>query len=225
MAWMTLDQLRDALAIPASAGMTDEQLSHLLVGGQTAIETWTNRKFEVATYTEYHTGNNTPRLVLKQTPVRGVTSLWYNANGYYDTNPLPQGDFGDTSLLTEGVDWTLDRDSPGGHSRSGLIYRIGSIWPLIHYYRFPTRLSPTQGPAWGNIKVVYQAGYDPIPGDLLYALTSLIGLMARDNRLGGPIRSERAGRYGYEILAMPASARGMELNSVATILSSYREIW
>ncbi len=221
-AWITIDDLKTELGIPLTSTAYDAQLTLWRDQGTVVIESWCKRSFGTSAHIEYLTGNNTQRLTLKQTPVTDVAQVLYDADGSFGRGPEPAFD-PTSNELVEGVDWTLDRDSDGGISSSGILFRIGTVWPVLHLYRLPNKLSPTQGPSWGNIKVVYTAGYSTIPADLVAALVLLVAYWRRTMRVGGPIKGERLGRYAYELFSVDPN-KSPEIGTITSILSSYREI-
>ena len=204
----------------ASSNPLLSQLVALLPAADQAVKTYCQLNFESATYTEYHNGNNQQRITLKQIPVVSITSLFLNDSGYFGTNT--NSPFDSTTQLVEGQNFVLDHDQPDGSSKSGIVFRIGSVWPMIARVATTNLLTPYQGPCLGNIKVVYAAGYTTIPADLQYAVAALAQFMRRSINFGGMVlESEKLGDYAYKLLMSPLYAT--QVGSIVEILGRYKE--
>lgn len=198
----------------------DARIDIWLSAADRAIKTYCNQNFEFATYTEYYTGNNQYRLALRQVPVVNITSLWVDNAGYYGD---PASAFGSSTLLTPGVDYTLDRQKDAEPSLTGIVFRLGTVWPIQQRVGMYSRLTADIHPAFGNIKVIYDAGYATIPADLAYACMLLVSQMRRTYATGGfNLESERIGDYSYK-LALNMLHQN-DLASVNTILAMYKQL-
>lgn len=217
--------LTDVDTVKAMLGITtttqDAQITALLPAADTCAKNYMQRQIEKNTYTQYLSGNNRQEIVLPETPVLSVTSLQVNNSGYFGQNAsFP---FDSSTTLTEGTEWVLDRDQPDGSSKSGILYRIGTTWPIMYQLNSLNQLTPYQGPAWGNIKVVYVGGYAEVPSDIQYAVSAIVMFMIRTGKFGGMmLASEKLGDYAYAMIMNPLYLS--QVGSILEILGRYREI-
>lgn len=223
----SLSNYKTLLGLGGTDVAADAQVSGFLEAASAVIQRYCNQNFEAADYTEYHTGSHTQKLVLRQLPVRSVTGVWINNSGFYGTGPSPA--FPADQVLSEGADYVLDRRPGGTESKTGILYRIGSVWPMLHRVMQINRLGVDLGPAWGNIKVTYSAGYLEVPQDLQYACALLARSMLRTLPTGGyVVGSEKIGDYSYRLsdasLASLNNPHAIDLSGVKTILAAYKEV-
>lgn len=223
---MTLDTLKAILGVRPTNTAKDTQYTALLDAASAYLEQYCGRKFAKTTYTEYYSGNGQRALVLRQRPVWSITSVHVDHQGYFGTSPSP---FGTSTLLTAGTDYSLEQDlatvSGQPISRSGLLIRIGTIWAEMGRQYFPGKLATEIGPAFGNIKVVYVAGYETLPYDLQVALSMLVSLFQNTVVSGQPLMRERIGDYSYEILSGRYSETTHPVfGSLDKILNRYKEV-
>lgn len=160
-------------------GMLIEEAGHW-------IEEILGRKLTYKTRTESYKGTGTIKLLLRARPVDAFP---------VNTNYLPlavsldeSANFGSssdafdptTTPLVYGDDYCLQIDSDDGSatSRSGILIRIGDVWPKPSY-RQRGYLSPFIDDDNGSIKVVYTAGFTPdsLPPMLRSACVFLVGRM------------------------------------------------
>lgn len=168
--------------------------------------------------TEFYAGNGSAKLLLRQTPVQAVASVYQDDSACYGE---AAGAFASDTLLTAGEDYCLIRDNGfGGEvSKSGILMRVGSTWPAASQ-----RLSGllTQGitEGVGNIKVTYTAGYTPVPADLVSAVHQLAAEHRRSSDSGGAMQSESFDYYSYEKMSPVDQAKA--IGSVKSILANYK---
>lgn len=216
----TLARLKAVLGVSSTDSSQDDLLQLYVDSANEAVEVYCGRTFASADYVQYYTGNNTYRLVLRQRPVTAVSEVRFDGSGYFGQR---DGGFDSTTVLTEGVDYCLDWDSGANYSKSGILFRIGTIWPMLHRQIYYTRLSPDIGPALGNLKVSYTAGYPTIPADLSLAATQVAAHMKRVSALGGyNLQSERIGDYRYEMFTKLLVNN--EVGGVLATLARYKDI-
>lgn len=220
MALTTIAKIKSFLNIPSSVTGSDEWLDALRVAAEKSIKTYCKRDFEVATYTEYFSGNSTQYLTLKQKPVISVTSVHQDQASYFGTGTDP---FPAASLLTQGVDYALDVDKDG-ISHSGILLRLNCTWYEVPRAVYRGYLTPEITPAFGSIKVVYSAGYSTIPVDLQYAVAYLVAFMRRTVPIGGVLQSETIGDYSYDLGRKPLPGYHPEIGTIRQLLSRYRDI-
>ncbi len=228
MALTSLATIKAFLNIPTTDTSKDAQLDALRAASEQAIKSYCGRDFEPTTYTQFYSGTGRRQIILRQIPVTSITSVFLDHNGNFGTT---SGSFdSSTTLLTSGVDYALDLDGSWNSlpvSFSGLLYRIGTTWPETYRGYAPGKIAFEVGPAYGNIKVVFSAGYNPIPQDLQYAVCTLTSYMRLTGALGGfPLESEKIGDYAYRLhfpVRMTLETYP-ELGSTRQLLSRYREV-
>jgi hypothetical protein len=219
-----------------------------LIGAATqAIQSYTKRDLVYTSYTEYHSGNDWPDLVLNQRPIAGptvangntcdVTGVWVDPNGYAGQGqPVNNvGPFGPQTLLALGTNYFLDLDATIGgilSSERGILKMIsgGVGWPWYGFYPVGAgwgKLSGSKLPGWprgnGNIKVQYSAGFQTIPADLSQACAMMVVYLTRTMPSGSPLTSESLGSYSYSVAAQSVAGTIPELGSTGMTLRSYRE--
>lgn len=203
---LTLTTLEEFKAhLGTTSDCEDERLSQLLEGVEAAVETYCGRKFAAAQATEYYDGHGRSLLDLRRRPVTAVASVHVDALGYYGQGPDA---FADDTALVVGADFVLRR-TDASEGNGGLLMAIKRPWPV----------------GSGNIKVVYTAGYDPIPADLKLAV-HMLGAATLEAAASGAIKgSETLGRYSYTLLSGGADdASGAALASTREILSHYTDL-
>lgn len=219
MALCELDYVKELLGVTGTS--EDTRLQIWIDSADRAIKHHCNREFELAAYTEFHTGTNAPRLALRHYPVTAITGVWLDHRGYFGTG---EDAFSSLTQLVEGKDFVLDRGHGGTPiSQTGILYRLHSVWPMIARARAPYRLAREWGSDWGNIKVTYTAGYSPIPADLSYACATLVAQMRRTFVLGGTqIESERIGDYSYKLAL--GCLDSVDLASTRSLIALYKSL-
>lgn len=195
-----------------------------------AIKKWLGRDIEQTTYpgaatggtgdSGFYSGTGTSRLILRQRPVRSITSIYVDASGRWGQNP--DGSFATATLLTAGTDYALDLDAYNGSanvSMKGIVVRIGNVWPALRTYNRGW-ITPGVEPQRGNIKVAYVAGYSSVPSDIVQAAALWVSHIRNIQPKGGTLSSESLGSYSYSLAAMTG---GMPAE-VRMLLSGYREL-
>ncbi len=232
---MALTDLATVQQIPGMAGLSSAWLTTLIDAASEAIKKFCNLGLESATYTQYYDGKGLPSLILLQWPVTAVTAVYVDPVGYggQGTDPFPA-----STLWTEGQQFILNSDASGSKSTKGILTAIAgdgtSATPLNcwnfgdNYLPYGNKLAASRRPYWPvgqkNIKVVYVAGYSPVPADLNFAAASLVASMVRNQPLGGPLTSESLGSYSYTMASRAGSGNLADLTDYAQILRKYREV-
>lgn len=164
----TVEDLADTLRVPL--GTEEVYLQKLLNRAREYLNTATRRKLDTATFTEYHDGDGSRVVQLKNYPVTSVTSI----------HDDPDRNFTSSSLL------------------DSTTYAVDEVNGRITLLRDPLlrTLSTVFGCGAQNIKVVYVAGYSAstVPDDLKQALLEMAGALYQ-NPQGRSIKSERIGGY------------------------------
>lgn len=220
MALTTRAAVKAYLNIPTADTTLDAWLDAVRPGAEATIKRYLGRDLEQASYTEYYAGANKNWFTLRQFPVASITSLYYDPDGWFGTNP--SSPFDATKLLTEGVDYALDLTA-AGRSDTGVVWRINDVWPHWRRDVRPGTLSWVYHPSRGNIKVTYVAGYATIPDDLQMAVALLVGAEMKSLPNGGPLVSERIGDYSYEMAGERMMGKLQVLGSLRQLLSRYRD--
>ena len=208
----TVDDLKTFLQIASSDTSEDTRLEELLDGVEWAVESFTKRRFASRSYTEYHDGNGRQLVVLRNRPVTAITSVKVDATGYYGNGTNA---FAASTAWTIGTDYTpknltADEDNPGLLiALKGSMFDGRGVWPE----------------GIGNIEVVYTAGYQTIPSDLILAVHQLASGVRQGAVKGGPIASETIGKYSYTLLAgNSGSAGGVSIADARSCVARYREV-
>ncbi len=220
MSIITLDYLKTQLGITGTS--EDALLTQLLDQVTSIIENETHRKFSGVTTTEYYDGDGTDRLVLRNTPVQSITSIYEDVDGYAGAGDSP---FGADTLLTAGEDYVLDTQD-GTASNSGIVYRINGVWRRSASHRQDSvgpHVVPYASPSRGSIKVTYTYGYSTVPDEIKLAAANLVGSLRRSAKLGKPINSFSLDYFSVQLEGSSASEASAALESTNRILARYRK--
>lgn len=216
MALAELDYMKDVLGVTTDA--QDVQLRAFLDAADRAVKNWCQTELESADYTEYLTGGNQPRIAVRNVPVTAVAGVWVHDAGHFGAGPDA---FGSATALVSGVDYALDVSPGGSVSKSGILFRLGTVWPMRKQSYGRGLLGVDFGPAWGNIKVSYTAGYECVPADLQMAVVMVAQAMRKSAPEGGRLlESEKLGDYSYRLAHQ--ALLSPELGAVRTTLGTYR---
>jgi hypothetical protein len=222
MALTTLANIKTLLGITSTKD--DAQLTALQGAAEQILKSYCNQNFEKATYTEFYSGNDRKEIVLRQRPVLSITGVWVDFDGHFGAGT--DTPFSSDTKLTAGTDYNLVLDGTWGNSavsRCGILLRERTVWSQIPRVYVPGKLQPESFQSYGSIKVVYVAGFDPIPQDLQQAVAFLVAYLRRNLKLGGILTSEKLGSYSYA-LAAPGLDDSVELGTARQIASKYREV-
>jgi hypothetical protein len=174
------------------------QYIQLLFEAEDWVKRYCNRDFPYrASATEYYDGTGTPQLRLKRTPVASIASIYEDWQGNYG---YTSGAFPSSSLLTSGENYALRLDSPfnDGLSYSGIVQRIGGVWPY-RKRRSTDMLSYNKEPLPGCLKVTYSGGFQLMPHSLKRAVWDRCTLLAERAMSGRLLQSESGEGYSYSI--------------------------
>lgn len=169
---------------------------------EAVILRWTGRESLLPDdITEYVDGNAETSIYLRRWPIIEIASLYVDANGYYGSG---DGAFPESSLFTANTQYRARR---GGTDlcRGEVVRTDGLNWPI----------------GFGNIKVVYTAGYDPVPEDLKLAVMMLIKshIAAQSTGITANYHSVTHGEFSITL----GDIDGDNLASVKSLLSRFRE--
>jgi hypothetical protein len=225
---VSLPFVKQFLGVNFADTSRDPQLSALKDAAEIVVKNYCRREFEVKTYTEYHQGTDRRQLILRQHPVTSIANVWVDYYGEYGDNP--SGSFPSSTLLTFGTDYDLDWDGDypvGSGTRvcySGVLLRMQTIWQMRSRAYYPLQLSPDSQSSDGSIKVVYTAGFDPIPLDIQYAVAYVVAYMRRTIQVGGELQSEKIDLYSYDLHFPRYGLKPAEIGAAREILARYREM-
>src|SRR5574342_717092 len=98
-AWTSLANVREHLHIPASDTNDNTFIEHLINRSYKMLEQYIGRVMKAADYTEYHDGDGTNELILKQWPINSIASIHDDI----------ERDFGSDTLVDAG-DYVFEAD-------------------------------------------------------------------------------------------------------------------
>ena len=156
-ALITLEAAKQHLDIPSATTSEDDILTRFINSATKTIENYTDRKIKLRQYTEIQDGRGQDRLILRHFPCLKPTELWDDTTG----------EFTDVSNKLDSSEYALDGLPDNG------------IGVVLYNRRFSVGRA--------NIKIIYEAGYDPIPMDLQEACFWIIDYyydMRSDRRIG-----------------------------------------
>lgn len=198
----------------------DEIIDLLIPQADAIIKGYLKRDIEQVTYTEYYSGTGNQIVVLNQAPVQSIISVHEDGDGYYGDGTDA---FSTSTALIQGTDFVLRKDDNTATevSGSGILYRIGKLWPRP-YLRLHNQLSSTPSQGIGNIKVVYVAGWATVPADIEFAANKLVISMIGSRDKAERLESESIEDYSYTLAASEDESR--LLDSVKGALARYKRI-
>ncbi len=167
-----------------------------------ATTRWTGRESLIPNdYTIYIDGTGLTSIYLPHWPVIEIASVFVDANGYYGSG---EGAFPDTSLLTANTQYRAPK--MGSDLCRGELRRTDGLnWPV----------------GFGNIKIVYSAGYDPVPEDLKLATCMLIKSQIAAQSTG-IVDSAKSVSHGQLSITFGDIDRD-DLSTVRSLLERFRE--
>lgn len=218
-------EVKKVLNIPISDTSMDYALNYYIQVATSLIAEFLDRgQFYVQSRTEYYNGSGTQKLLLKHRPVfidpepqawTDLTGMWGEASDAFSGTALTFGtDFGvwlDTVNPTTGV---MDK------SRCGILVRKSDYWakPSIRQQGF---LSPFIGPSFGNVKVIYTAGYSlaDMPAQLRMACIETVAHLKYLFPLGLAISSES---YEERHITLDSKNKNFIFGQVKHLISSLK---
>lgn len=213
----TVESVKTQAGIPVSVTVKDAQYQLLINAITSLVKKQFGRDIERTTYTEYHSGDNTPILILNQFPAISITSICFDQTGY--------GGFGENAFpvennLVQGLDYML-KSVQGGVGASGEVIRLNGVWEGTPV-RLPGSLAARPPNKVGNIKVVYVAGFLTIPPSIVMAVNSAVIKQSIVSPAGG-VASSMAYEDGSISFANPDSLATV-FASVENVLAAYTDI-
>lgn len=203
MALVTLQDVKDYYGYPDS---DDALVQDLIDRASAMIESYTKRKFESASYTEFLDGGGVD-LIVKERPIQSVASI----RDFADPN---------NPITVDADDYTV-YESRGYIRYSTQGYGNGILADYSTRDTLPVaeRVWTFGAKRW---EVQYTGGYTEIPLDIQQATIWLVGSLKEQIETGGTYASESLGDYSYT-LADSLKTTGMPAN-VMQVLNNYREV-
>ncbi len=88
MAIITVEQVKNYLKINTTSDDVESIIDRLIDRVQKSFESYCNRNFESASYTEYYDGQGSNILVLKQLPITVIDSIYDSTTWIWDAGSL-----------------------------------------------------------------------------------------------------------------------------------------
>ena len=219
---------QSTISVVSTAGFDSSGRADLpTISVQTGRNTWTTVTYTGVTATSFTgcaggtgTLSSTAGLNAINQPV-----VFFDPYGYWGQAPQTQNGvpFAAATIQVAGVNFAVQLNERGRLGKSGLLTRLGGVggWPQ-NIGR--NKLAAWRMPCWqtgqGDIKVLYSAGYEEVPGDLAAACTSLVANLVRNQPKGTDLSSEGLGSYSYSVLS---ASQDPDVGSVREVLTRYRD--
>ena len=216
-----LVELKEYLEIDPRNTKYDRQLLLFAESASAMIEEFLDRSLEKKSRTEFYDGSGTRELILRARPVftSPTPRAFWDNGGFFGEGT---DGFDSTTELDYGDDFVvrIDDSDSLGVGQSGILLRQRTVWerPQI---RSVGLVSPYKGKGWGNIKVIYTAGYevDTLPSQIRLACNMLVARL----RYVAPTGME-IGYDSYEELsrAWITPAKGYMMSLVKPLIWNFR---
>ena len=215
MALITASEYRTASGLTPDASRL--QFCVAAIDGQ--IKSLTRQRLEAGTATEYHDAPADRDVIhLRELPVRAVTSVHYDAGGYYGQGANA---FAAATLLTAGTDYAWAPDQPDGTSRSGRLQSLRGNWGRGFFVRPPYSLDVRRQSNPGAIRVIYSYGYLVIPEDLKAAAMMAVSRLLAVLPTGLVTTSENWNGYGFSTDSSALAKGILKSPDIWLVLSRY----
>lgn len=174
-----------------SGSSLDSVIALMVSAAQSIAESFCDRLFDSATYTEKYDGKGSARFVLRNIPVASITSV-----------TVTGGD-GTTDYTLASTEFKFDGASgiveltPSYNGRFAI---SAQEWGLSDGFDslMTWGESPTISDQFKNITAVYVGGYSSMPSDLVWANWRIIDAMMAKRRRDGSVMSESLGAYSVQ---------------------------
>jgi hypothetical protein len=187
-------------ALPRLASVPDAEISRLISEASDVIQTYTNRQFGAATFTETLNSGVSGSIFIRNPPITSITSITIG----YPNNPV-----------------VLDPTSYRFDARTGEIRGVRSNmmfpWDFALFGLFDSF-----GYGWQSVQIVYQGAFATIPPKVAGLCLSLVNRSAADLANDPGTRSRTFGAVSYTSL-LPSETMTLT-DSDKGILSLYR-VW
>lgn len=201
MALLTLAEHKTFASIVGNDPVRDASLTAIIQESIDAVKRYCNNgELELTQYTQILNAPPTSAIILPFAPVHyapsatpPITFEFYQRN---DANGDPSK-FTSEYLKTIYTDYQIDFGPTNITVSDSGIVRLNYSPAGIAYSRPLYSLAVKVTPVFGAIKVVYTAGYDPVPPSLKMALNIVVREVFNRRKLGIPINSESLNGYSY----------------------------
>lgn len=184
-------------SITRLALVSDDEINRLIGEASSVIESYCNRTFGTATFTETLDTDGSGQIFLKNTPITSITSI---------TVGLPNGGT------------VLDASTYTFNSLTGEIRGISSDGFFPDSAGISTALSGSYG--FQSVQIVYVGAYGTIPAAVVGRCLALVNRMSASNATDPSIVSKTMGKVEYTKAA--SSDEAILTNSDRRILSQFR---
>ena len=184
-------------AVPRLAAVADAEITRLIAEASDAIETWCNRTFGTATFTEKFDSDGSGRLFLSNRPITSITSI---------TTGLPN-----SPVVLSASTYTFN-------ANTGEIQGVGSggsFWTIFDSY-----FGGFAGTGFQSVQVIYVGAYTTIPPAVAGRCLALINRAASGLTTDPAYASKTFGRVSYTFANAGAAAALTDEDR--RILSLYR---
>jgi hypothetical protein len=190
--WVTLADLKEHLDIDVSDTTKDSLLTNKLNSAWKNIVNYLGQDLTSQTYTEDYDGDGSNTVLLNQFPVISITSVYTDFKRTWQNSPFTP----DSTTIIDPTTYFCDL-------KTGLltVFMGSGLFPI----------------GFGNIHIVYVAGYATVPYDAKDGLLQYAALMAQRAGLEGKVAQTLGGKSEqYDMMAIPLFIRQS--------LISYRKI-
>jgi hypothetical protein len=216
VALTTLKQTKEMLGVLDDS--LDVPIRMCLEAAEAAFARLTDRVLEETDYVDFYSGRGNPVLLLSEYPVSEVTEVRLDNRGYWGD---VADSFGDTTILEQGIDYSVVKDGRNGAISTARLYKINGVWPG-KWVQKAGALGSVHRPGAGNIKVTYTAGYARIPMDVQRILCETVAVLFARRQTGRPLLEEDYEEYRYKMGSMAEDY--MQLGSPAQVVKGYRRL-
>ena len=176
--YMTLTEVKQWLRYPnpsAPNASDDANLQRIIDHACASVQNYINRPVGAQTFYERHDGWSGEYIIVKQTPfIQLISCNEYQSSG------------GSISLVESTPQNPVDGIQ--------INYATGQIMRTFAGYSWPRPFFPGHR----NIEITYQAGYNPIPGDLWVATAELVSHWWRNTQQNPALRQSTTSDYDPE---------------------------
>lgn len=204
MALTTTANVKEYIGVTGSDD--DDLIDRLVLAAQAKAESFCDRKFDQATYTEYFDGNDSPSIVLSNTPIDSITSV---------------------ALRDDNDEWSaIDATSYDFNADTGEVFLLNGSTALWEAGLAVGR-RPTFPKGGKSTRVIYVGGYDSIPADLEQAAIELTVRML-GSTVGGVRLLKNAGvtaaSLGYQSFTFESRSAVDEWAYMTNLFGAYRRV-
>jgi hypothetical protein len=185
---------------PALASVDPTYLALLISSASIQLQNWARRCFVSQKFTESFDGEGDQTLFLKNYPITNIEQVdFVDMDGTVNIVMANGADFTKYFFIGDGGEIDFILNNPGG------------------YERFPR--------GFKNVKIIYTAGYSPIPEDIQEACAEQIVFINDQGSANSSIKSEKLGDFSQSFFDQGNSGGSNDLSKTAfQLLSPYRDM-